>query len=78
MDDKLVDLLEGMSVLSDEDLEAVAGGMTDGDRATLTRFMKDCKISGYSLSDALALLQRHYSRFPDQLSEYVDYVCEIW
>lgn len=66
--------------ISDEQLDGIVGGLTDGDRQRLTRYIKNCKIKGYNLSDTLIELQGIYSKPWDEriLNECVDFVVRNW
>lgn len=80
MDEKLEGLSLDIEDLSDEELDKIAGGLTDGDRERLTRYIKNCKIKGYNISDALIELGNIYNKRRDEriLNECVDFVTRNW
>lgn len=76
---KMMDGME-MHELLDEQLEAVVGGLTKGDKEMLDRYIKTCKYNGLKVTDAVAELQK---RFPKDnqvnlLNDMIDYVHENW
>lgn len=72
--------LVGGRELTDEELEAVVGGMTDNDRRMFDNWIKYLKKDGFTLNDAIDWLKATYDK-PRQkayLDEFIAYVTEVW
>lgn len=73
-------LQDEMFEMSDEMLEPIAGGeiVNWKTKITLNRYIKECKLRGLSLSDALTEVQNIYGRNERYCNAFVGYVTENW
>ena len=69
-----------MFELSDEMLEGIAGGeiVNYKTKVTLNKYIKECKLRGLSLADAMTELRNTYSRNERYCNAFIDYVAENW
>lgn len=61
-------------------LEDISGGriMNDKTKATLNNYIRECKLRGLSISDALTELQNIYGSNMRYCNEFIGYVTENW
>lgn len=81
MNEETKAMLDEILPISEEQLEGVAGGgMTAGDREKFDKYIKACKLKGYTLSDTLEELQLMYPNSHDKIyfEWWTDYICENW
>lgn len=81
MDEKKIEIPAAMEMLSDEQLEGLAGGrLTDGDRRWLNSFITKCKVDGHSQQEAIDAIRQKYNRpaVQDTVDEFVDYIIQNW
>jgi len=66
--------------LSDDMLDSISGGeiVNWKTQITLNRYIKECKLRGLSLSDALTEIQNIYGRNERYCNAFVGYVTENW
>ncbi len=69
-----------MFVLSDEMLEEIVGGeiVNYKTKPTLDKYIKEAKLRGLTLADAMTEIKRTYSRNERYANAFIDYVAENW
>ena len=69
-----------MFVLSDEVLEEIAGGeiVNYKTKPTLDKYIKEAKLRGLTLADAMTEIKRTYGRNERYANAFIDYVAENW
>ena len=70
----------GMFELSSEELDEIAGGeiVNWKTKITLDNYIKECKLRGLSLSDAMTEIRNTYSRNERFANAFIDYVAGNW
>lgn len=81
MEKRLEELASSLEMLSDQQVEGIAGGrLSDNDKRILNTYIRECKRCGYSISRAAEELQERYPK-PHQekyLNEFLEYLNENW
>ena len=79
MDEKKTELFADLKGLSEEDLDAIAGGLNDMDRILLNESVALAKQKGLTLDEAIAVLESRATPDDEQkVAEYREYIMSIW
>ena len=79
MDVKKTELLAGLKGLSEEDLDAIAGGLDDIDQSLLNGIIAMAKSKGLSLDETIAVLESRATPDDEQkVAEYREYIMGAW
>lgn len=79
MDEKKTELLAGLKGLSEEDLDAIAGGLDDIDQSLLNGLIAMAKSKGLSLDETIAVLESRATPDDEQkVAEYREYIMGAW
>ena len=79
MDEKKTELLAGLKGLSEEDLDAIAGGLGDIDQSLLNGLIAMAKSKGLSLDETIAVLESRATPDDEQkVAEYREYIMGAW
>jgi hypothetical protein len=79
MDEKKTELLAGLKGLSEEDLDAIAGGLDDIDQSLLNGIIAMAKSKGLSLDETIAVLESRATPDDEQkVAEYREYIMGAW
>ena len=79
MDEKKTELLAGLKGLSEEDLDAIAGGLNDIDQSLLNGIIAMAKSKGLSLDETIAVLESRATPDDEQkVAEYREYIMGAW
>ena len=79
MDEKKTELLAGLKGLSEEDLDAIAGGLDDIDQSLLNGLIAMAKSKGFSLDETIAVLESRATPDDEQkVAEYREYIMGAW
>ena len=66
--------------LTDEMLDEISGGeiVNWKTKITLEKYIKECKLRGLTLADAMTEIKNTYKRNERYANAFIDYVAENW